>query len=247
MTKQAFRARFDELPVIGDFVGASFERDQNLFADFSPVYEGKFAENYRDKLKTVKSILMSDIVTAKRMLVTKKLHEAQDELITMTESINRYCEMAKLHYGPKNKDLDLVKLRKNLRARNCVASISGASIMLQLLEQNLGALEEKGFTPARQQKLRELIETIEKLDVRQNDLLNDRKFLVDDNLRQLNDFWAMIRDIMQTGQIIHRNNPTRKAEYTEKNLMSRVRFMTRSKQTDDAQKSVKAAEEESKN
>ncbi len=238
MKRKIFKSKFEELPALGEFVEASFLHDKDLFAAFSPVYANGFAENYHTKLQAVKVATSSQFITGKRKRVTESLHAAQDSLLEMTENIKRYCQMAGEKLGFSIDELQLADLRKNLRSRNSEATVRGAHLMQQVLKSDTPSLEEQGFTTERQDELNKLIESIETLNLEQNNVLNERRRLVEENINLLNEFWGMVQDILKTGQIIHRNNEARKTEYSEKNLMSRVRSVISSKQEEAIQTPV---------
>ena len=225
MKQRNFKVRYQELPALGVFLEASFLRDKELFAAFSPVYANGFAEEYHNKLSEVKAFVNSRVITAKRQQITEKLHETQDAMKLMTVDIRRYCKMAGNRLTFNADKLDLAAFRKSLRSRNCEAGLEHAMRIQQTLAPDLEVLAEKGYTPERQTAFNGLIETMENLNLEQNNLLNERKKQVEDRTVLLNEFWKMARDLMETGQIIHRDTDSRRDEYTEKNLMSRVRLM----------------------
>ncbi len=245
MKQRNFKVRYQELPALGVFLEASFLRDKELFAAFSPVYANGFAEEYHNKLLAVKAVDNSRVITGKRQMITEKLHATQDAMKLMTVDIKRYCKMAggRLTFPVKN--LDLAAFRKSLRSRNCEGSLEHALRIQQTLAPDLEVLSEKGFTPEKQAMFNTLIETMENLNLEQNNLLNERKKQVEDKTVLLNEFWEMVRDLTETGQIIHRDNPARRDEYTGKNLRSRVRLVIAAKQDEAAETPVEEPPEQS--
>jgi hypothetical protein len=225
MKTREFRLRVEELPALGEFVESSFLRDKDLFAAFSPVYANGFAEAYRSKLEEIKVVAAPQVVTGKRKRITENLYATHKSMRLIMEDIVRYCRMAEDKLSYKTDDLGLRGFRKSLNSHNSEASIQRARTIQQIIAPDIAMLEEKGYTPEKQTELKTLIDTVENLNLEQNTLLNERKQLVESNKLQLNEFWKLVKDLMQTGQIIHRDNPVRKEEYTEKNLMSRVRLM----------------------
>ncbi len=240
MKKKNFKLRFEELPAFGELVETSFLLDKELFAAFSPVYANGFSENYRGKLQAVKDIISPRLLTEKRKIVTENLHAAHVSLLALTDNIKRYCEMAGDKRNFTMEALQLKALRKNIRSHNSEAVVRGAREMQQVLKTNVAVLEEYGYNSERQAELDKLITTIDSLNIEQVSLLNERRRLVENNTSQLNEFWDMVQDLMKTGQIIHRNNPLRKTEYTDKTLRSRVRLIAAPKQVEvpEAQKEV---------
>jgi hypothetical protein len=236
MKRKNFRTRFEELPALGEFVETSFLRDKELFAAFSPLYANGFAENFHSKLLEVKEAATPKLVTGKRKMVTKDLHAAQDALLIITRDLRRYCQVAGDKLAFNGDDLSLNELNKSLRSRNSEASIRLAREMQQLLKSGSAVMEELGFTAERLAALNTLIDSMDNLNMEQDNLLNQRRKITDNNITLLNEFWALVQDIMKTGQIIHRNNPVEQVEYTEKHLMARVRLMIPKKPDEQTEK-----------
>jgi hypothetical protein len=225
MKTKTFKFRNEELRALGVFVETSFLRDKELFAAYSPLYANGFAEELHNKLLAVRAVMDTDVLTSKRKLITKSLHAAQDAMKLIAVDIHKYCKMANGKLTFDKDSLNLRALGKSLRGRNNESCIRHATRIQQLIAPDLAVLTETGFTAERQAEFNTLIETMEKLNNEQNDQLNERKNQVAEKTNQLNEFWQMIRDLMETGQIIHRDNPPRRDEYSEKNLMTRVRLM----------------------
>lgn len=99
--------------------------------------------------------------------------------------------------------------------------------MQQVLQPGLNALQSGGYKP---EQLAALIGDIEKANQEQDRILNQRRRLVEDNTEKLNLFWAVLNDIMKTGKLIHRDNPARKDEYTQTNILKRVRMVYKAKE-----------------
>ncbi len=249
MKTKNFALRYEELPAFGEFVESSFLLDRELFSSFSPRYANGFAEEYRNKLEAVKKLTTSRILTGERSRATERLYAAMDELLLLIEKLQHYCMTAGNKITFPIRELRLPELRKKIRRRNSEATIAGAKSVQQLLQKNLQVLEEEGFTKELQDELNNLIVTMETANKAQNDLLNERRRLIDENTSQLNELWEMTRNIMHAGRIIHRNNPVRKAEYTLKNVKSRVRLVIGPKTVEEAGKPPAAvtAEESLKN
>jgi hypothetical protein len=232
-TKQ-FSLKYEELPAFGEFVETSFLLDRELFAAFSPRYANGFAEEYRNKLEAAKQLTVPQVLTGERKKATENLYASMDAMLVLMEKLKHYCKLAteeKLSFHIS--DLRIPELRKKIRRHNSEASILGAKSVHQLVQKDLQVLEEAGFTKERQEELKNLIVALESSNKAQNDLLNERRRLIEENTTLLNELWDMIRNIMHAGRIIHRDSPLRKTEYTIKNVTSRVRLVIAPKQEEE--------------
>jgi hypothetical protein len=236
MKSKNFSLRYEELPAFGEFVETSFLLDRELFAAFSPRYANGFAEEYRNKLETAKHLTIPQVLTGERKKVTENLHAAMDAVLSLMENMQHYCMLTGAKLSFHVADLRLTELKRSIRSRNSEASILGTKSVQQLVQKDLPALEEAGFTKERQEELKSLIVTMESCNKLQNDLLNERRRLIEENTTLLNELWDMIRNIMNAGSIIHRNNPLRRTEYTVKNVKSRVRLVIGPKMEEESKK-----------
>jgi hypothetical protein len=236
MKSKNFTLRNEELPVFAEFVETSFLLDRELFAAFSPRYANGFAEEYRKKLEVVKELTTPLILTGERKRATENLHVSMDTLNALLDKLQHFCTMANENLSFHPDDLKIKDLRKSIRYRNSEATLMETKSVRQVLQKNLQVLEEVGFSRELQDELNTLITGIESSNKAQNDLLNERRRLIEDNTTLLNELWEMIRNIMKAGRIIHRKNPLRRTEYTRKNVTSRVRLVIAPKQDDKTSK-----------
>jgi hypothetical protein len=234
MKSKNFKVRIEDLPVFGEFIETSFLFDKALFEAYSPVYANGFAENFRTRLDALRQTAIPDIFTGKRQLKNENRHAAEESMIQLTGHIERYCQLAAAELPFKPESLKLSELRKNLRQHDAESSQQGAKYVLQTLEPYQQLLQEKGFGADKLEEFSRLLEEIRTCNVEQNEILNERRRQVEQNMTLLNEFWLMIKDIMRTGKMIHQNDPLRKTEYTERIVRSRVRLAAGSKKKDEA-------------
>jgi hypothetical protein len=227
MKKPDFNFKAEELPPIGDFLATSFTADKAVFAAFSPQYTDGFADLLSLRLKEVKEIIDPATVTSQMKQATQKLYDAEGSMNNLLDSIKRYCEMAGKELTIKIDDLKIPALRKCLHNRDAEGALKLARNIQQVLQACLTVMQAKGYKP---EQMSTLIDAIEKANQDQDKLLNQRRRLVEENMDKLNDFWALLNDIMKTGKLIHRNNPARKDEYTQANILKRVRMVYKAKE-----------------
>jgi hypothetical protein len=227
MKKPEFNFKAEELPAIGDFLVNSFTTDKEVFAVFSPQYADGFSDLLLQRLKEVKEIIDPATITSQMKQATQKLYDAESEMNNLLDSIKRYCEMAGKELTIEPDDLKIPALRKCLHNRDAEGALKLARNIQQVVQPCLAVIQAKGYKP---EQLAANIETMEKANQDQDKLLNQRRRLVEDNMEKLNDFWAMLNDIMKTGKLIHRANPARKDEYTQANILKRVRMVYKAKE-----------------
>lgn len=224
MKKKDFRLRLEDFPVFGEFVESSFLFDKPLFEAYSPLYANGFTEDFHSKLDAAREIALPQVITGKMRKATETQYVAQESMLKLLAHLERYCQLAAEELPFKMDALKLSGFRNSLRAHDSEFSLAGAKFVQQTLQPYLGILQEKGLTTGIMDEFGKLIEVIRTNNLEQNNLMNELRRKVEENMTLLNDLWKMIHNIMKTGKLIHQNNPVRKAEYTERNIASRVRL-----------------------
>jgi hypothetical protein len=141
-------------------------------------------------------------------------------MLKLLGHIERYCQLAADELPFKIADLKLSELRTSLRKHDAEMAIVGARFVRESLQPGVAVMQEKGLEPRKIEELDRLMEDIRVQNIEQNELMNERRRQVEDNMNLMNDFWLLLQDLMRTGKLIHQDNPVRKAEYTEKNIRS---------------------------
>ncbi len=230
MKSKNFRVRFEDLPAFGEFVESSFLHDKDLFTAYSPVYANGFTEHFHKQLEAVRKIALPGIITGRMKKATQNQYKAQEDMLKLLGHIERYCQLAADELPFKIADLKLSELRTSLRKHDAEMAIVGARFVRESLQPGVAVMQEKGLEPRKIEELDRLMEDIRVQNIEQNELMNERRRQVEDNMNLMNDFWLLLQDLMRTGKLIHQDNPVRKAEYTEKNIRSRLRQVSSQKQ-----------------
>jgi hypothetical protein len=157
-------------------------------------------------------------------------------MLKLVRIIERYWELNESPLPVRFEMLGTNELKKNLRKHDAEAVVQRAKALLQALQTCQPVLQEKGLTAEQVDEFKKLIDIIEKNNAEQNALLNQRRSMVDEKMNLWNDFWNLLRNVMKTGRLIHDDNPVRKAEYSEKNLISRVRLVIPKKPDEETEK-----------
>ncbi len=223
MNKVSFNFKAEELEHIGEFVRTSFINDQQDFVDFSPRYDNTFLDDFDQKMRMLKECTSPVILTKKLAKTTTSLYNTLDNVADFLGDLGRYIEMAGSIIPLSIKDLDIPVLRKKCRNRDAEGVVKGLNTVKQLITPHLSALENEGFTSEKQTQIDTFISDINSDNKQQNELLNQRSYLVDSNITLLNDFWKMVQDLLKSGKVIYKKNPVKKKEYTKSDILKRLR------------------------
>jgi capsular polysaccharide biosynthesis protein len=95
--------------------------------------------------------------------------------------------------------------------------------MLSTVKRNQSVLETKGLRPELITDIENQIAEISALNVKQNDLMNDRNRLTKQNIEMFNDLWESLQPIIKTAKAIYRGvDDVKLKDYTVAQLMKRL-------------------------
>ncbi len=223
MRKQPFNFKLEEFIPFCRFTLESFKTDKPEFIKFSPDYDGDFLETTEQSLGNVDKIINPQALTARMKKTTELLYGKLDGALLLIDSLERYCEKAGPGLLLTKKDLGFSVTRTKCHNRDAEGAAAGLKKAEQLVIPYLTLLELKGYTKAKQEDLSKQIKDIEDANILQNSLQNERAKLVQDNMEKIKDFWEVINDILKTGKIIFKENPLKIKEYTQTQIISRIR------------------------
>lgn len=221
--KKKFTCRIEELPVLGGFIGISFESYIIDFINYSPDFKEPYLANYKARLNAVEEIVFSKKIGHELKLVTARLYKTMDELREPLNRLGGYVDRA-VDLSVNTKDFGIRKVRDSINRRDTEMFLSGMAFLIQNIDDNMERLAAKGFSDSS----RELFLSVKNKVKEDNDLQNikigERSNLVHANMRKLNELWLLMSDIMKTGKILYKNTDAARAkEFTMTVLKDRIR------------------------
>ena len=232
MAIRKFYLKNEEMPVVGNFLLKSFETDMAHFQAYSPDFNPAYKEAYQAKLLEVDNIINPKKILAELKKITDILYTDAENLRNHLQLLEGYVKRAEdLTIMPK--DFGITALRKNLSRKNIEGVIEDLKVLFQNIDDNLPALQAKGFTNQAYDKLKAIRDNIKLQNQKQNEKISQKQSLVDENIEILNQLWDMMSNIMDAGKRIARSNPKVLPDnYTKTKLQKRVnREITQSRLT----------------
>jgi len=224
--RKKFQGRHEELPAVAQFLIASFNRDLALFTDYSEDFNAAYATNFAAQIASVDEVVYPKTLTQEGKLVTARIAtniERLKELNTLTESYVKRAGDA-LTIAPA--DFGCRDLRKKLNKKDVEGVITSLRTLLKNIEANLGTLTAKGFKKATQTELAALPDNLTTDNTLQNTNIQARNQLMNDNIDLFDALYATMRDVSETGKVIHNTlsgKPERVGDFTISVLLRRVR------------------------
>src|SRR3989339_560334 len=223
MTARKFTLRIEEMPVVGGFLLKSFEIEIVEFQAYSPDFNPAYKTAFESKLATVESIVNPKKIQGELKKITDNMYSATEGLRSQLQLLEGYIKRAEnLTILPK--DFGISALRNKIAKKDQEAVIENLKVLFQNIDDNLAAIQAKGFTTAAYNKLKTTRDSIKTANQSQNEKMNQKQKLVEDNIGTLNELWDIMNDIMDAGKRIAKSNTTlRIDDYTKTKLQKRVR------------------------
>ena len=232
MITRKFNIRIEEMPVVGHFLLKSFETDMAHFQAYSPDFNPAYKAAFQAKLLEAENIINPQKLLAELKKITNILYSDSESLRTLLQPLEGYVKRAEnLTVLPK--DFGILELRKKINNKNIEGVIESLKVLFQNIDDNLPALQAKGFTNQAYDKLKAIRDNIKLQNQKQNEKISQKQSLVDENIEILNQLWDMMSNIMDAGKRIARSNPkVHPDNYTKTKLQKRVnREITQSRLT----------------
>jgi hypothetical protein len=223
MSTKIFSCKIEELPVIGEFVVNSVEKDINDFSSYSPVFTINYLAVVRSKIDVCKELVKSSVVTKELKSVTQKLYDKSNNLRVKLNTLEGYLKLGGKKLDVAVKDIGLKSVRRDISKSNIEGLISNMQTALVAVKRNLPVLEAQGLKQTLIDEIETQIREISSLNEEQNALISKRNRLTDENIEKFNDLWNSLKPIFDTAKAIYRGTDKVKLkDYTVVQLRKRI-------------------------
>lgn len=226
MAERKFNLRIEEMPVIGKFLYDSFERDFADFEEYSPDFNNAYKTAFEGKVEAVEDIVNPKKLIAELKKITQAMYKNIDSLRPIMNKLEGYANRV----DPEDltilaKDFGIKPVRDKISNKDQEALLENLKVVLQNVDDNLSALQAKGWTPAQDTQLRDKRQQIFDANAAQNLKMDAREAKVEENIPILNDLWATMQDVMDAGRVrlYKLTNKEKAGDYTLSKLKNRVR------------------------
>lgn len=210
------RIRKEEYTALGDFLLPAFTRDQADIVTQYPKLDAAFLNAFQDKLRFVKRLESSIVITEKQRKATATLYEMADELNSDLTRLNSYVKDARLNSSA------ITALKTELFKRNIEGAVLLMEGIIQYITEHKTVLETEGMLEGMIEKLTNYKEEMEAKNTDQNLFMNQMKELTDRNLRHYEELYEYMAKIAEKGKLVFKNT-VKQDEYTLSKNISRMR------------------------
>ena len=219
-----FNCKNEELPIISHFVALSLERDLNLFANYSPVFNETYLNGYKAQIQAAEELVSPRSETVELKLITERAYATLDGLITPINYLEGYISLAKKEIPVSLSDFGLVPLRKSVRSRDIENVLTLLRRVLANIDKYKTELTSKGLNALTTDKFSDALSSLANDKNRKYSILSNRAALVQSNMNQLNELNRQLTEICDIGKVLFKQtDPAKLKDYTFSQLIKKVR------------------------
>ena len=210
------KIRTEEYSALGDFIMASFERDQAAIMAHFPKLNTDFFNDLTAKLEEIKTLESGLVQTEQRKNATAALYAEAAALNKNLNFLSLYMREAGLSSAA------VTDLKDKLTRGNIEGAILKIESIKQFVAANHEALEAEGLAGHFADVLDGHKMALAAKNAQQNILMNSRKQLTAANKAQYNKFYDYLTKVARAGKLVF-DGDVRKDEYTVSKVVQRMR------------------------
>jgi hypothetical protein len=223
MKSKNFPCKLEEVPVIGEFIVGSAERDIDDFSGYSTMLNLGYLGTVRSKIEVCKELVKASAVTKELKFVTATLYDKSDNFRVPVNALEGYLKLGADKLDIAVKDVCLKNVRTDITRHNIEGLLSNMQTSLVAVKRNFTVLEACGMKQTLLDEIDAQLKEIDELNAKQNALLSKRNSLTVENINKFNDLWSNLKLIMSTAKTIYRGvNEAKLKDYTIAQLKKRV-------------------------
>ena len=210
------KIRKEEYSALGDFVKASFVRDQAAIIARFPKLNAAFLVDFTALLDEVKTLESDLVLTEEQKTATAALYTDARLLNKELNFLSAYMKSAGLSSSAVS------DLKTDLTKNNIEGAILKIESVKQYVIANSAALIDEGMAADFKETLDTFKQSLSDKNALQNSYMNSRKALTDANKAKYSALYAYITKIVKAGKLVFDGSIT-KDEYTITKTVSRMR------------------------
>ena len=227
---RTYNCKDEELPIICGYVAYSFRRDLADFTAFSPNFSNEYLIGFESKIKLIDELINPRLITVELKGITKELYDAMNSLIDPINRVAGYMKLAKSEITITEKDFGLTQLRQKAKSKDAEGVLQNIKIVNANLDKHKEVLSKHGLSDELINHFSTVAETVATNNQKQYEIINNRKSIVQDNLKLFNGLFNQFNEICNVGKILYKGKDILKLkEYTFTELKKRVRNVSKNK------------------
>jgi hypothetical protein len=214
----------ESIPVLGEFVVNSAERDIADFNGYSAMFTVDYFASIRAKIEVCAELIKSTLVSNELKAVTIQLHGKAKAFRVKLNALEGCLKLGAGKLDVAIEDIGLKNIKSNISGGNVEKMLSSMQISLKAIRRNLPALKAQGLTPTLIDDIESHLREIRILREKQKALKSRRTSLTTENIDKFYDLWNNLRLIMNTAKVIYRDvDEVRLQDYNIAILKKRIK------------------------
>jgi hypothetical protein len=223
MRIRIFPCKIEDVPVIGEFVVNSVERDLNDFSGYSSLFTIDYLVSIKIKIGVCKELVKSSVIAKELKFATQKLYDKSNNLRVKLNTLEGYLKLSADDLDVAVNDVNIKSVRQNISRGNIEGVLSSMKTALVAVKRNMPALEAKGLKQSLIDEIETQLQEINSLNDKQNELISKRNRLTSENIDKFNDLWSSLKPIFDTAKAIYRGvDDVKLKDYTIAHLKKRT-------------------------
>jgi hypothetical protein len=222
MSAIKFKCKVEEVPVLGEFIVNSVEKDINDFNNYSPLFTDDYLVPIKTKIEVCKDFVKSSTVSKELKATTQKLYDNANDLRSKLNALEGYLKLCAGSLDIAVKDFDLKNVRQSITKHNIEGVIMNTKTFLIPVKRNMQVLNATGLKQELIDEIETQLKEINSLNEEQNDLTNKRNRLTDVNINKFNDLWESLQPILAAAKAIYSADKVKMKDYTVSQLLKRM-------------------------
>jgi hypothetical protein len=193
------------------------------FNAFSPVFMPDYLDATAQKINACKSIVSSSLKIKELKATTQKLTDTSKGLRPKLNILEGYLKLGATELDISIADTSMKQVRTAISKGNTEGIVANIGKLLEVVKRNQQVLENKGLREELLREIAEQTQTIDALNIQQDNLISARNRLTKENMAIFNDLWTSLLPITETAKAMYRGvNPTKLKDYTIAQLKKRI-------------------------
>jgi hypothetical protein len=223
MSTKIFSCKIEDVPVIGEFIVNSAEKDIDDFNSYSPVFTINYLAAIRSNIDVCKELVKSSVVTKELKSVTRKLYDESNNLRIKINSLEGYLKLGAENLDIAVKDTGIKSIRANISKHNIEGLVTNMQSTLVAVKRNLPVLEAQGLKQTLIDEIELQIRGINSLNEKQNELISKRNRLTNANIEKINNLWNSLKPILNAAKAMYSSvDEVKLKDYTVAQLKKRI-------------------------
>jgi hypothetical protein len=223
MSSKKFRCKIEEVPVLGEFIVSSAEKDINDFYDYSTVFTTDYLATIRAKIEVCNELAQSPAITKELKVIAQQLYVKSRNLRSKLNALEKYLKLGAGSLDIAENEIGLKSVKANISRHSIERLLLNLATVLKTVKRNLAVLKQYGLKEELIDEIETQLQEINSLNEKQNELISKRNRQTEENIEKFNNLWISLKPILNTARAIYQGvDETKMSSYIISQLKKRI-------------------------